>query len=101
MDKSFTWLYVLGFGIFTIQVLVVCWAQKAIPAKDILNKYSRGEVFRSRLPFIESWKQHINIEDQPAFYKYRERLFLAQATIILTITLLILFGHLWLTYRDN
>jgi len=99
MEKSFTWLYLLGLGIIIVQILILSWARMAIPPKDILNKYTKLDVFRSRLPFVESWKQHINIEDQPKFSKYRDRLFLAQATMILSIILLVVFVQLWLAYR--
>ena len=101
MEKSFAWLYLLGFGIVILQVLILSWARRAIPPKDILNKYSKLDLFRSRLPFIESWKQHVSIEDQPKFSKYRNRLFLAQATMILTGIFLVLFVQLWLAYRNT
>mgnify|MGYP001415125759 CR=1 FL=1 len=101
MEKSLAWIYLLGLGIIVVQILILLWAQRAIPPKDILNKYTKLDVFRSRLPFIESWKEHINLEDQLQFYKYRERLFLAQAMMILNITLMILIVHVWLTYRNT
>jgi len=101
MEESFAWLYLLGTGIVIIQILVLFWAQMAIPPKEILNKYTRLDVFRSGLPFVESWKQHIDIEDQAKFSKWRDRLFLAQATMILTGILLVLFVQLWPAYRVN
>src|SRR5690242_2349630 len=101
MEKSFAWLYLLGSGIVIVQILIFSWALRAIPPKDILNKYTKLDLFLSRLPFTESWKKHVSIEDQPRFSKYRNRLFLAQTTMILSGIFLVLFVQLWLAYRNT
>ncbi len=88
-------LIVLIWGLSLIVLSV--WVYRAQPSKDIVMKYPRSVVFKSKVPFMREWKGNVDVADLQRFQEYRKRLFLLFACS--AVLLLILYIYLYFRYN--
>jgi hypothetical protein len=88
-------LGLLGSWILS-QIVTEIWLSKAKPPKETTKKYSRAVLLQSVTPFMEKWKDKIDLSDIESFEHYRRKVLLR---FVLSATLFsLIYIYLYLKY---
>ena len=75
------------------EIFVGRWMFRAKPQKHRADKYPKGVIFLSQLPFGSGWKKSIDEEDIPAFEKYQSRIRIMFLSTLFPLFVMYIFLH--------